>query len=956
MPLAWETLLLVILAAVDLFILVWIAVARLRVRARDRRRRWMREFLRVAFESAPLEQVADAFHRDPDAFMNEYMLLADAVELPPQQEAKLQRALVEAHRFPALVADLRSRPAARRKRAAIWLSYALPEQAVLPLVEALERETRSSVRLHIAYALVRLGRPAVIPMIVDTLSNAEPAYQRQISGLLMSQAAELREYFPLLRDRQEPEIRRLLLEVAAGLGDDAGRDFLLETIDDDDREIAIDATRMLLHGYIHVVDTAPLLRSEDTMIVNLTLEALGRLPPEESLDPLLGGTADPRTRKSAIVGLARLVHDRPETYSLIVDEALDDDSRSDRDALLEVVSNRVEYLIDQVLREPDSGRRVVLDELIRSGRASGLLGFLNRNQDPDVEAKLVEACGDAIRETPEARDLFATHAHDSVRDRLGLEPQEVDRSRGARVGESVKPVFIIAILAATIVLPAGVYGGVRALGETPGTLFEWFTAYARDFTLFFGFYAFVLNTIYLILLGLAAGAVSAQEASLKSKPLALLFTPRMLPSISIVAPAYNEEATIAESVNSLLNLRYPDFEIIVVNDGSADETLRVLVESFELERADIFLHGYLATQRVRGVYRNPRIPELVVIDKQNGGKADSLNAGINASRKEYFAAIDSDSLLERDSLLTLAARFLDSDVPVVASGGNIFPVNGCRVSRGKLDEIHLPGKVLGRLQTLEYLRSFMAGRTGWAAANSLMIISGAFGLFRKKDVVDAHGYLTGTGHYGKDTVAEDMELVVRVARMLYERGTAFAVQYGYNANCWTEVPTTHRILRNQRDRWQRGLIDTMFYHIRMLGNPRYGTMGLVGFPYFFFFELLGPWIEIQGLVFLITGLALRTMPLGVVSIVFAATIPLGIAVSLSSLLLAEFHQRYYGPFDRVRLMFLAFLEDFGYRQYASVLRLRGYISALTRKTGWGAMVRTGFGGAKGTAAQRGRTA
>jgi cellulose synthase/poly-beta-1,6-N-acetylglucosamine synthase-like glycosyltransferase len=332
----------------------------------------------------------------------------------------------------------------------------------------------------------------------------------------------------------------------------------------------------------------------------------------------------------------------------------------------------------------------------------------------------------------------------------------------------------------------------------------------------------------------------------------------------------------------------------------------------------------------------------VVIDKSNGGKADSLNAGINASRKSYFAAIDSDSLLERDSLLRLASRFLDSDAPVVASGGNIFPVNGCRVSRGKLDEIRLPRRLLGKYQTLEYVRSFMAGRTGWAALHSLMIISGAFGLFQKRAVVDAHGYLTGSGYYTKDTVAEDMELVVRVARRLREAGVPFAIQYGYNANCWTEVPTTLRILQNQRDRWQRGLIDTMFYHARMLANPRYGTLGIVGFPYFFLFELLGPWLEVQGLLFLVLGLATGTMPLGVLTFVVAATVPMGVAVSLSSLLLAEYHQRYFPPWDRVVLVILAILENIGYRQYASILRLRGYLSALTRKTGWGAMVRTGF--------------
>ncbi len=340
------------------------------------------------------------------------------------------------------------------------------------------------------------------------------------------------------------------------------------------------------------------------------------------------------------------------------------------------------------------------------------------------------------------------------------------------------------------------------------------------------------------------------------------------------------------------------------------------------------------------------MPELLVIDKHNGGKADSLNAGINAARKDYFAAIDSDSLLERDSLLRLTAPFLDSEAPVVATGGNIFPINGCRVDRGNLDSIALPKELLGRYQTLEYLRSFMAGRTGWAHIKSLMIISGAFGLFRKRDVVDAHGYLTGSGYYGKDTVAEDMELVVRVARSLREARRPFAIQYAYNANCWTEVPTTLRILRNQRDRWQRGLIDTMFFHIRLLLNPRHGAMGLIGFPYYFFFELLGPWIEVQGLLFLILGLATRTLALSTAGIVFAATVPLGVAVSLSSLLLAEYHQRYFGTGDRVRLLLLAVLENFGYRQYASVLRLRGYISALMRRTGWGTMVRSGFVGTK----------
>ncbi|MFW5683696.1 MAG: glycosyltransferase [Spirochaetota bacterium] len=935
------TLLLIVLGVIDLALLLWIAGARVRNRLQEARREWVRDFMQVAFVSAPLEEVVRVFQRDTKAFMSEYMQLAESIELPAAQREKLQQALVRCHAFPRMLRDLQSRRRLRRMRAAIWLSYALPEQATAPLVATLEREPSRSVRIHIAHSLVRLGNSAVIPTIVDTLAGSDAEYQEQVYGLVTKFGEDLHAYFDLLRGRRESEIRRLLAKVAASRGDETGMKYLLSLTESDDRAVAIEATRLLLESYIQAVDVKPMLASGDSMVVNLTLEAMGELAPERAFETLLAATANDGTRKSAIVGLSRLVHDRPQTYSNLVESVLAPEKREETDALLEVLANRVEYLIERVLREDHSRWATAIERLVETGRVSGVIGFLNRNEDPAVETTLTSIIRPRLEQSSESTEMFAIYAKESVRERLSIASRELSQSRGERVGESIRPLFVVAILAATIVLPAAIFVVTRlAAGAVPEL--SWLREYAREFTRAFGVYAFTLNLIYLLLLAGAAAAIRQQQAALEIKPLSMLFSAGMLPSISIVAPAYNEESTIVESVNSLLNLRYPDFEIIVVNDGSPDATLRVLIERFELERTDIFLHGYLETQPVRGIYRNPRIPELIVIDKQNGGKADSLNVGINASRKTYFAAIDSDSLLERDSLLRLAARFLDSDAPVVASGGNIFPVNGCSVSLGKLDEIHLPREPLARFQTLEYIRSFMAGRTGWAAFNSLMIISGAFGLFRKRDVIDAHGYLTGSGFYAKDTVAEDMELVVRVARMLRERNARFAIQYGYNANCWTEVPTTHRILRNQRDRWQRGLIDTMFFHARMLANPKYGTMGVVGFPYFFLFELLGPWFEIQGLVFLITGLTLGIMPTGVVLFVIAATIPMGVAVSLSSLLLAEFHQRYFPPRERLLLIVLAILENFGYRQYASVLRLRGYISALGRRTGWGTMVRTGF--------------
>jgi cellulose synthase/poly-beta-1,6-N-acetylglucosamine synthase-like glycosyltransferase len=278
------------------------------------------------------------------------------------------------------------------------------------------------------------------------------------------------------------------------------------------------------------------------------------------------------------------------------------------------------------------------------------------------------------------------------------------------------------------------------------------------------------------------------------------------------------------------------YELIIVNDGSKDKTLDVLIQYYDLIRVDHIFEYKLNTKPVRGIYMNRSIPKLVVVDKENGGKEDSLNAGINISRKEYFCGIDADSLLEDDALLKLASLVLDEGVETPALGGNVFPVNGCAIERGQIVNIQIPKKSLARFQTMEYMRAFMAGRLGWAKINSLLIISGAFGLFRKERVIRAGGYLTSRGKYAKDTVGEDMELIVRINRLMREIGIKYRIRYAYNANCWTEVPEDLQSLKRQRYRWHRGLIEILTFHKRMLFNPRYGRIGLLAMPYFLIFS------------------------------------------------------------------------------------------------------------------------
>ncbi len=453
-------------------------------------------------------------------------------------------------------------------------------------------------------------------------------------------------------------------------------------------------------------------------------------------------------------------------------------------------------------------------------------------------------------------------------------------------------------------------------------------------------YFVVLNVSYLATSLLAFRALSRYARRLKVLDTEELITSAGAPPITLIAPAYNEEATCVEAARSLLTLRYPEFEIVVVNDGSRDGTLARLTEAFDLAAAPRAPTGAIPTRVVRGTFRSRVHPNLWVIDKENGGKSDALNAGLNHCRTPLFCAMDADSLLERDALVRVVRPFLE-DRRTVAVGGIIRIINGCTVERGDVKRVRLPRASLARFQVLEYLRAFLAGRMGWAALDATLIISGAFGLFRRSIVVEAGGFAT-------DTVGEDMELVVRLHRWCRERRIPYRITFVPDPVAWTECPETLRVLGRQRDRWQRGLSEVLIRHRRMLLSPRYGPVGLVAYPFFFFFEMLGPAVELAGYVAFLLLVALGSVSALYTLTFLAVAIILGITISIAAVGLEELSFRRYPRLrDLFQLFWLAVAENFGYRQLSSYWRVHGMFSVLRRRKGWGDMTRRGFAPAPG---------
>lgn len=445
---------------------------------------------------------------------------------------------------------------------------------------------------------------------------------------------------------------------------------------------------------------------------------------------------------------------------------------------------------------------------------------------------------------------------------------------------------------------------------------------------------FVAMQAYLLGLTVVSGTVLRRSHHLRrfNRGTAMLSSTNA-PPVSIVIPAYNEEAGIVDSIRSMSIARYPSFELVVTNDGSTDGTLDALIEAFHLERVHIPYRPDLESEPIRAIYRGRSGVDITVIDKGNGGRADALNAGINAARHPYVFCTDADVILEPDCLIHAMRRIVDDRERTVGVGGNVRPLNGSRIELGHLIDASVPARLVPRMQVLEYVRTFLASRPAWSRINALPLVSGAFGIWKRSVVVDVGGF--ARGHMG-----EDLDLTMRVHRMMRDRGESYQIVYEPSAVVWTEVPDTLRVLRRQRIRWHRGLMTAISDFKGMTFNPKYSSLGMVTWGGFFLFEYLAPIIEFIGWFVVPTAWMLGALSteslIWMILIAFGA----GLANSLTALLLDESYGFFNTARDTSRLLAMALLENFGPRQVTVMWRIRALVGGKSTR-GWGNMERRG---------------
>ena len=454
-------------------------------------------------------------------------------------------------------------------------------------------------------------------------------------------------------------------------------------------------------------------------------------------------------------------------------------------------------------------------------------------------------------------------------------------------------------------------------------------------------YYLASNLAYLTMLIVALRTSALHQRRLESHRLSWLNETPMTPPVTVIAPAHNEEASIRVAVRNLLDLDYPDLEVVVVNDGSKDRTLEELREEFQLRPVRAVYVPQAKSAPVRGLYRSGVDSRLLVIDKEAGGsKADATNAGLNAATSPYVCVVDADSVLERDALLRIMVPILADPKRVIAVGGIVRVLNGSEVERGQLRCVRMPRKSIEAIQVIEYLRAFLIGREAWAQGNMLMIISGAFGLFRT-DLVRA------VGGYRSRAIGEDFDLVARLHRHLREKGTDYRIRFVPDPMCWTEVPSDLKSLGRQRARWQKGLLDVLWPNRDLLFRPRYGRIGSFALPYLWLFELFAPVLEIVGITTIILAACLGVLSRQFFLEFLIFGYAFATVISIGSVLQEEItYKRYNDWKDVIRLVSFCFLEHFPYRQLHMVWRLQGLWQYMRGDYVWRPLKRKGLASAK----------
>ncbi len=892
-------------------------------------------------------------------FMKNFFSLSQKFKFSQNSLDAVYQCLFQRKYIKKLTKEINSNKEYIRIRSITYLSLFKNDKIKQVLCERLNIEQKDHVRILIVNGLKYNLDETVIKSIITSLLNSRRYYQSRVIQILKKYIDQ--STYDLSQQLNSPllEVRESFVEIALGVYHPNFEKPLIETLKEIENHYILGKSMLLKHAkkpridrlyyqtltvlstyYSYDLKNLKYLSHIDDNVVKIAVDSLAKKGDFSTIEYLLGFSSQTQRDSIFTEGISTICERNKTFYKDIYNMFLKSDSNRKKQLIAGVLSKKMDYLILTI--KDDLDFKTLIGFMIKSKYSINTINWLNYNKNLEIEDNILKIITPIAKENYEFYLELNNYLRKDLFNKMGFIYSYVpSKDRPITDPETRKTKWLTLFLFISFISLPIIFITFNLNLILNSSFRDIAIGYIVSINRSFVVYYMVVNFLYLLFAFISLAEYNDQERLWSIKNEDFLYEDGVISPISILVPAYNEEISLVDSVRSLLSLKYPIYEVIVINDGSKDNSLQKLIDTYELKRVDYVTDKSIPTMPIKAVYKNKFYSKLTLIDKENGGKADSLNVGINFSQYDYICGIDADSIIESNGLLRMMSTVLDHDSITLALGGSIVPVNGATVNHGVVEKYTLPKSLLAKFQTIEYIRAFNAGRLGFSRMKCFLIVSGAFGLFEKRMLKEVGGYLTAT-NMRKDTVGEDMELVVRIARKASEANLKYRIQYVPMARCYTEVPEEVKSLFSQRNRWQKGLIDTLSFHRKMIFNRKYGANGTIAMPYFFIFEMLGPVLEIQIYLTLIAGLIFGIFDGVLLLLLATVTIGLGMFVTLISIFLQEKYTEPFSVKDTVKLVLFTIIENFGWRQFVSIYRSIGFFTSFKRSHNWGTMKRKGF--------------
>lgn len=883
--------------------------------------------------------------RDIDLFVGNYSELMDNVHMSSEEKELIKSAVKNSNFIKLNGKLLNSIFIKSRIKSTVILAFIGGKESVKLLEQRLIKEKNYIVKLYIINSLIIQDSHISDRLIYESLIEAPIWYQKRFCKLIM----EYKEYFyqslDSVIDRKEVEIKKAIIYIGSIYYDIRLKKFMLEEIDSKlikksyktspkKRKNLYFTLECLAVHYHKSLDHERYLESDDINIREIAIKSLEKYGGVYSFDRVMEHVKDKEVLDVVKSSILTLLENDDSLTRHVSQLFIEEQNKGFLDVYAYVLSYKIDYFAHRLVSSERKKMRKIIEKIIFHNYNMGIIDYLNKNKNLEVENEIIDLLNNVFEIDGSTTKDYTLYLDMDLKRKMHL------RSEGFYISpykmkslSTYKKIFISVLFTFTLLSMPALYFLININNVRLMSAAEIINGIMLDIPVYLGFYYVIINSMYIIMCVISINSSEKQKYMEKVKRKVKVFERALLPSISIIIPISNHKKYLIDGLNGYLNIKYPDYDVILVDDGSDDESFELLSDYYGLYKEDFNIEKLEDYPSIRSIYRSRKNINLVYVDKKRTGKSDCLDLGSILSDKDYVCAADIDGVMDQDYLYKMASRTNDEEEETVAVLGNIVPINDCEKVKGCIYKYNLPRTLIGKLQYIDLFRNYINLKIARGSMNNILMPAGSFCLFKRDKLMDIGGYRGYEFEFKSDTNKEDLDIMYRLIKHMHDNLLPYRISYNSFGNYYRVLPDNILTLRKLRRRWQREYLDAVITHSDMLLNPNYGLTGEFNSVFNLILEVLAPLFEIFALCILIIVAISGKLSLDVgVFVLFGIT--LGTIASVLPICMINSESEKSSILDVFKLVLLSVISTFGYMQIVRAFKISDVIGAVRKHDGY----------------------